>query len=344
MKTLAAVLVAAGKPLELMELEVPPLQPGQVLVQVEFSGVCRSQLMEVRGKRGEDRYLPHLLGHEGSGVVLAVGGGVRKVKPGDRVVLGWIKCGGMDVPGPRYLTDGVTVSAGAVTTFCERTVVSENRCVRLPDGVPSDVAVLFGCALLTGAGIVMNRIRPPDGASLAVFGLGGVGLSALMAAKLFRCSAVIGIDEEEERLALARQFGASHTIHAGRQDPVEEIVRVAGGTGVDFSVEAAGTGPTIETAFRAVRTCGGLCVFASHPPDGTRIALDPFDLIRGRRIEGSWGGDCRPDADIPKLAALYRDGKLPLEKLLCRRYALGQINTALDDLERRRVVRPLIVM
>jgi len=345
MLTRAAVLYELTRPLVVeTDITVPPLLPGQVLVKVAFSGVCRSQLMEARGKRGKDPFLPHMLGHEGSGTVVEVGEKVGKVKPGDRVILGWIKGEGIDVPGTRYRHGNETINAGGVTTFSDYAIVSENRCVRLPDGVPLDIAVLFGCAIPTGAGIVMNRIRPEKGSTIAIFGLGGVGLSALMASQLFGCSSVIAVDVEEEKLKLALEFGATHSVNSTRCDPVQEVLKITGGKGVDYSVEAAGLAKTIEESFLSVRKFGGLCVFASHPQAGAKIELDPYDLICGRKIEGSWGGSSCPDRDIPLLAGLYLEGKLPLERMLSVRYPLEKINQALDDLENRKIVRALIEM
>lgn len=298
--------------------------------------------MEARGRRGPDHYLPHLLGHEGSGVVSEIGQGVRKVGPGDRVILGWIKGSGADATGSRYQCGTQFFNAGAITTFNEFAVVSENRCFRLPEGVPMDVAVLFGCAVPTGAGIVLNEIRPPAGATLAVYGLGGVGMSALMATKLCKCAMVVAVDVSDEKLALAREFGATQTINSRATDPVEAIRGMTGGKGVDFAVEASGLSRVIEAAFKSVRRAGGLCVFASHPAHGEEIRLDPYELICGKQIRGTWGGSTDPDADIPRFAELYRQGQLPLEKLITHRYPLERINEALEDLEGMRVGRPLI--
>lgn len=337
-----AVLEEAGKPLRIVEdLVVPSLARGQVLVRLAYSGVCRSQLMEARGQRGEDRYLPHLLGHEGSGVVEAVGEGVTKVRAGERVILGWIHSRGLGPGSTRYACGGRSINAGAVTTFNELAVVAENRCVKLPEGVPMDVAVLFGCALPTGAGIVMNLLHPPAGSSIAIFGLGGIGLSALMAMRLFGCARIIAVDISPSKLTLAREFGATHTVNPTRENPVNEVCRIVP-DGVDFSIEASGTPVAIEQAFDAVRRNGGTCVFASHPPQGHRISLDPYELICGKRIMGTWGGECDPDRDLPKLAELYKRGLLPLEKLIPTRYRLDDINHALDDLERGIAFRPLI--
>lgn len=343
MKMKAAVLVRLGQPLAIeSDIQVPAPRHGQLLVKLAYSGVCHSQLMEARGRRGKDSYLPHLLGHEGSGEVVEAGDGVTKVKTGDRVILGWIKGRGLDAGGAAYECNGQKINAGGVTTFNEYAIVSENRCVPVPEGVPMDVAVLFGCAIPTGAGIITNTIRPAKGGTVAIFGLGGIGLSALMATQLFDCATVIAVDVEPEKLALAREFGATHTVNSSESDPVEAVYRITRGTGVDYSVEAAGLTVSIEQAFKSVRNGGGLCVFASHPAHGEVVRLDPYDFICGKRLEGSWGGMSRPDDDIPMFGRLYREGKLPLEKLITKRYRLEEINEALGDIERRKVTRPLI--
>lgn len=344
MRTRAAVLYELGQPLHIEELEIPPLRFGQVLVKVSCSGVCQSQVMEVRGKRGPDRYLPHLLGHEGAGLVVDIGTGVTKVRPGDRVVLTWIKGHGTGCGGSQFLMNGQLVNAGAVTTFSDYTVVSENRCAKLPDGVPMDVGALFGCAVLTGAGVVLNTMHPSPDNSIVIWGVGGVGLSAVMAAKLCQCTIIIAVDVQGTKLDLARAFGATHIIDDRAMDALLRILEIAGEGGVDFAFEAAGHASTIERAFQAVRKGGGLCVFASHPPVGERICLEPHDLISGKHIRGTWGGESRPDEDIPRFAALYCRGKLPLEQLITKRYTLNQINQALKELENGTIGRPLIEM
>ena len=340
----AAVLYEVGQPLCVEELEIAGTGPGQVLVEIAFSGVCRSQLMEARGGRGVDPWLPHLLGHEATGTVVEIGDGVTKVGPGDRVVLTWIRSSGQEVGGGKFCKGSRRINAGPITTFGTHAVVSENRIVPLPEGVPLDVGVLFGCALATGAGMVMNELNPEPGSSIAVFGMGGIGLSALMATKLFECQLVIAVDVSDAKLQTATEFGATHTIDARTQDPVEAIRALTDGRGVDYSLEAAGATHTIEQAFASVRKHGGKCLFASHPDSGHRIQLDPHDLISGKNIAGSWGGASQPDRDIPILARLYREGRLPLERLLTKRYSLADVNQALDDLESHQVFRPLLAM
>jgi S-(hydroxymethyl)glutathione dehydrogenase/alcohol dehydrogenase len=339
----AAVLTALGRPLELLDgIEPPALRSGQLLVKVAYSGLCRSQVMEARGARGEDPWLPHMLGHEGSGRVLAVGEGVAKVHPGDLVVLGWIRGRGLDAGGSRFTRGAEVINAGGVTTLGELAVVSENRVTPLPAGVPLDAAVLFGCALPTGAGLVLHEIAPRPGAAIAFFGLGGVGASALLASALQDYALRIAVEVTDEKLALAADLGADVVVDARSSDPLETIRRHTGGHGVDYAIEASGRVEVIEQAFEAVRTRGGLAVFASHPPADQRIRLDPHALISGKQIRGSWGGASDPDRDVPRLAALYRDGRLPLERIMSRPYRLEEINQALDDLEAGVAARPII--
>lgn len=336
----AAVLYELGRPLVIEELEVPELRRGQVLVKVQYSGVCHSQLMEARGFRGQDRFLPHLLGHEGVGLVEKIGPEVKKVKVGDRVVLGWIKGSGIEAGGTQYRSkNGTMINSGGVTTFSEVTVVSENRLVTIPAAIPDQVAVLFGCAVPTGAGIVLNELKPRAGATMAVFGLGGIGLSALMAAPLFNLKKVIALDVEPSKLELAKKFGATDVINSANVDAVKAIKELTNGEGVDYAVEASGLARVIEAAFASVKLKGGKTVFASHPKHGDKISLDPFELICGKTIQGSWGGGCDPDRDLPQFYDMYLNGRLPLNELLSKPYALEQINEALDALENRKVAR-----
>lgn len=341
-KAKAAVLFELNTPLVIEELEVPALKAEQVLVKLAYSGVCHSQLMEVRGERGFDRYLPHLLGHEGSGTVLEVGKKVTKVKPGDHVALTWIRGSGAEISGTQYKKADTIFHAGRVTTFNDHAVISENRCVKIQKNIPLDIAALFGCAVLTGAGIVLNDIKPEINSSILIWGVGGVGLSAVMAAIIAECSLIIALDTKSENLQLATDFGATHCIDVTKGDAIKRIHEIVGDQGVKYAVEAAGKTSTIESAFQAIQKSGGVCVFASHPPAGEKICLDPHDLISGKQIRGSWGGGSQPDSDLPIFVDYYMKGKLPLEKLIGRMYSLEQVNLALDELEREARGRSLI--
>ena len=339
----AAVLFNTGEPLKIIEgIEMPALIKGQVQVKLRYSGLCHSQLMEVQGGRGEDKYLPHLLGHEGVGIVEAIGEGVTKVKRGDTVVIGWIQGDGLNAPGGKYPHDGYTINSGSATTLCERSIVAENRVVKLPEGFPEKLAVLLGCALPTGLGLVFNELKPEPNKTIAVFGLGGIGMSALLAAKLASPEKLIAVDVNEEKLALAKQLGATDVINGQKQDPVAAIQALTNGLGVDYSLEAGGTTRTIEQAFESVKDGGGQCIFASHPANELKIQLEPHAFHRGKSIRGSWGGGSQPDTDIPKFADLYIKDELNLEVLISREYTLEQVNDAIDDLANKKIIRALI--
>lgn len=341
--TRAAVLEELGKDLVVKTLSIPELLPGQVLVKVLFSGVCRSQVMEVRGGRGKDPWLPHLLGHEGSGIVLAVADGVKKVKPGDAVILGWIKGDGLDAPGAMYLCGDQIINSGRVTTFCNYTIVSESRLVLKPAALAFDTAVLFGCALPTGAGMVLNELKPSFDQTVLVLGLGGIGLAALMALKALGVRCIIAVDISDEKLNLASHLGATHTFNSKTEGLQQAVLDLTTG-GADICVESGGRVDTIEMGFSLIRKNGGKLLFASHPPDGEMIRLAPHELISGKQIAGSWGGATSPDLDIPNMQALFESVNIPLGVLLTKRYSLEQVNEALYDLEAGRVFRPLIVM
>lgn len=343
MKTHAAILVEPGKPLEIGELEVPPAGPGQVLVEVAFSGVCRTQLLETRGLRGPDAYLPHCLGHEGSGTVIEVGDRVTKVARGDRVVLSWIKGSGADVAGTVYGWGKRKVNAGGVTTFMRHALASENRVTGIADTIDMKEAALLGCALPTGMGAVLNTLAPQPGQSIAVFGVGGVGQCAVMGAQAAGCDPIIAIDPNPAMRALARNFGATATVDPHDEDAVEAVRRLTDG-GADFAVEAAGITIVMLQALEAVRPRGGRAVVIGNAPKGDVMTVDPGLFNAGKSLMGTWGGDTDPDRDQARFAGLVAAGRHDLSRLLSAPYRLEAINDALADLEGGRVGRPIIAM
>ena len=276
MHTLSAVLTELNQPLRFLELAIPELKSGQVLVDVAYSGVCHSQLLEVRGKRGPDRFLPHTLGHEGSGTVMGVGLGVTKVKPGDRVVLSWIKGNGTDVPSTIYQSAEGPVNSGAISTFMRRTVISENRVTPIPNTFPLREAALLGCAVPTGGGVVLYTAGVRPGSSVAIFGIGGIGLSAILVANLMNATTIIAIDVFDHKLDQAHRSGATHLINARHQDPLSAILEITSHRGVDYAIEAAGRRETMELAFQSVRDGGGLCVIAGNLPDLIQRRIVPL--------------------------------------------------------------------
>lgn len=340
--TKAAILEQVNQPLRVANLKIPVLGPGQVLVDMKWSGLCRSQLMEMQGARGPDKYLPHLLGHEGAGVVKDIGASVSKVSPGDHVVITWIKGSGLEGGSTSYLEGSSSVSAGPVTTFSSYAVISENRCIPFDKSVPMDVASLLGCAVPTGAGIVINEIDLTPASSIAIWGVGGIGLCAIVGAVLTGCEQIVAIDITDEKLEMARSFGATNLVRADQKDFDDQLLSMTNGVGFDFAVEATGNVEVVERAFESVRDFGGLCIFASHPPVGHKISIEPHALIRGKQIRGSWGGSTNPDKDIPKFVDLYLSGRLPLDKLISHRFKLDQINQAFKQFNEGRGQRILL--
>jgi len=324
----AAILVEQRQPLVVDQIELPPaLDVGQVLVRVRTTGICGSQLGEIDGVKGADRYLPHLLGHEGAGRVEAVGPGVRYVKPGDTVVLHWRKGPGIEAAPPAYTWQGRTVNAGWVTTFNDWAVVAENRLTAIAADSDLEVAALFGCAVTTGFGVVINNARLTIGESVVVFGAGGVGLNIVQAAALVSAYPVIAVDLYNNRLELARRMGATHTINARTEDAFARIRKILGGE-TDVFIDNTGQPQIIEQGY-AITKPQGRTILVGVPKKGADVHLHTLPLHFGKTLSGSHGGETVPQSDIPRYQALYRQGRLRLNDLITHRYPLAGINQAI---------------
>lgn len=343
MKTEAALLVETGKPLVIATLEMPALKPGQVLVEIAFSGACGTQLMEISGAKGEDKWCPHCLGHEGSGTVLETGSAITKVKTGDKVVLSWIKGTGVEAGGTVYDWDGKKVNSGGVTTFQRHALVSENRLTLLPQGMDMDVAVLLGCAAPTGMGAVYNVLKVKAGDSVVIFGTGGIGLNAVMAAALVGANPVIGVDLRASRRDLARAFGATHVIDPAAGDVAGQIKAIAP-QGIDVAVEATGIPSVMADAVGITRQQGGRAVVIGNARHDAVFTMSPSVFNQGKSLLGTWGGDSVPDRDYARYGRLLASNRYPVRQLLSEPYRLEDINQALDDLRAGKVARPLIDM
>ena len=337
----AAVLVAPNKPLEIMDLRFPTLKDGQVLVRNIASGICRSQLMEAKGMRGEDKWLPHLLGHEGVGVIEKVGPQVTKVKIGEKVIIGWIIGQGYSSVSPQFSNaNGASINSGAATTFSEYSVVSENRVYIAPEGFPDDFLALFGCALLTGGGMVLNHFDSKLHKNLLVLGFGGVGSSAAVVLDSLHSTSIVIVDESEARRNQARLMGFKNVFSFQEFESVNCHKSI---DKFDLCIESAGSTATIELGFSLLNESGRL-VFASHPESGARISLDPFELINGKLIFGSSGGGSKPEQDIKIISKLLQESRLNLEYMLGDVFELNEVNQALKQLEMAKPGRPLIRM
>jgi S-(hydroxymethyl)glutathione dehydrogenase/alcohol dehydrogenase len=339
----AAILTAQREPLTLDEVEPQAeLRFGQVRVRVHYSGICGSQIGEIDGVKGPDRWLPHLLGHEGSGTVLDTGDGVTTVAPGDQVVLHWMRGAGVEAPTPSYSWGGDTLNAGWVTTFNEEAVVSENRVTRLPEGVELEVAPLLGCAVTTGAGVVTHDAGLRVGESIVILGAGGVGLSAVQAAALGGAPPIVAVDLLEPTLELARRLGATHAFTGSDPEMASAVRDALGPGGADVVVENTGNPRMIELACDLTGP-QGRTILVGVPPADDLPRIPTLPLHFGKVLRGSFGGGCRPERDIPRYAALYRAGKLDLKALITDRYEFDELNQAIDDLRAGRVAGRAVI-
>lgn len=326
----AAVLTELKAPLSIIELTMPEaLAVGQVLVKIHFSGICGSQLGEIDGAKGEDKYLPHLLGHEASGTVLDIGPGVRHVKVGDKVVLHWRKGLGIEAETPHFTCDGRKINAGSVTTFNEYAIVSENRVTAIPADSDLEVAALFGCAVTTGFGVVENNAKVKIGESVVVFGAGGIGLNIVQAAALVSAYPIIAIDLHDSKLALAKEMGATHVINSSNSDARQAIIDIVGSAGVDAFIDNTGQPAIIEMGYQLTKPQGRVTL-VGVPRKGSNINIYSLPLHFGKELSGSHGGEAIPQTDIPRYHQLFRNGRIQLKNLITNYYPLEQINQALD--------------
>lgn len=338
----AAILVEQKKPLVIADIEMPEkLEYGQVLVRVMTSGICGSQLGEIDGAKGTDKFLPHLLGHEGGGIVEEAGPGVTRVKKGDHVVMHWRKGLGMESATPKYKWNGRTVNAGWVTTFNEKAVVSENRLTRIPADVDFEIAALMGCAITTGFGVVNNDAKLKRGESIAIFGAGGVGLNVVQAASLITGGPIIAIDLYDNKLKLAKAFGATHMVNSSKTDAKSEIFKIVGQGGVDVAVEMTGNVKVIENAYDAT-SAKGRTILVGVPKAGEKARIYTLPLHFEKVLKGSHGGGSDPSVDIPKYIDLYKNNKINFKSMITHRFKLDDINKAIEGLRKGEIVKCMI--
>lgn len=373
MKIKAAVLnvmraplpYAQSCPLTIEELDLEPPGHGEVLVRMGAAGLCHSDLSVINGDR--PRPLPMALGHEAAGIVEEIGPGVSGLAKGDHVVMVFVpSCGhclpcaegrpALCEPGALANTRGTLLSgahrlrrAGAavnhhtgVSAFAQYATVSERSLVKIDAAVPLDEAALFGCAVLTGVGAVVNTAKVPVGGTVAILGLGGVGLAALLGAVAAGASRVVAIDLADDKLAFAQQLGATDTFNARAADCADNVRAVTGG-GLEYTFELAGSVKAMELAYKITRR-GGMTITAGLPPPDQNFAFPQVNLVAEERtIKGSYIGSCVPRRDLPRYVALYRQGRLPVDRLLTHRLRLEDINQGFDRLHEGRAIRQVVV-
>ena len=331
MKAMAAVLVEQKKPLVVEEIDIPAVQEGQVLVKVLCSGICGSQIGEIDGVKGPDKFLPHLLGHEGTAEVLECGSGVKTVKAGDHVALHWRPGEGLQGTPPKYKFVRGVINAGWITTFNKLALISENRMTVIPKDLDIEVGALMGCAVATGFGVIFNNAKLQRGQSLVVFGAGGVGLNMIQAAALVGAAVIIAIDLYDNKLELARKLGATHLINSSKADAAAEVRKIVGDAGADVAIDNTGNVKVIETAYD-LTGARGRTVLVGVPPKGNKVSIYTLPLHFGRVLTGSHGGEAEPAKDIPRYVEWVQGGKLSLKELVAKRYPLERINEAIADM------------
>ena len=363
MKITAAVTESMGAPFALQELELGDLRAGEVLVRMAAAGICHTDLI-IR-----DQWypvpLPAVLGHEGAGVVEAVGASVTLVAPGDRVGMSFDSCGHCPTcrsGRPSYCHEFWAYNFAAArpdgtsalsrngelihahffgqSCFATHCVAGERNVVKLPDSISLEVAAPFGCGIQTGAGGVLDALRAPAGSTLSVFGTGAVGLSAVMAGVIAGCTTIIGIDRIPARLELARELGATHVVDARERDAAQEVTRITG-YGADFSVETTGVPAVLRQAVDSLAP-RGTCGVVGAPPMGTEVALDMNTiLVAGRAVRGIVEGDSVPHTLLPRLIELWEQGKFPVDRLMTF-YDFDRIEEAAHDAEEGKVIKPVL--
>ena len=373
MKISAAVLdliglprpFAESRPLEISELDLDPPADEEVLVQIKAAGLCHSDLSVINGDR--PRPTPIALGHEAAGEVVEVGPGVSDLRPGDHVVMVFVPSCGRCAPcaegrpalcepaaisntAGTLLAGGRRLSRGGeavnhhlgVSAFADYAVSSRRSLVKIDNNLPFAEAALFGCAVLTGVGAVVNTAKAPAGSTVAVVGLGGVGLNSVLGAALVGARQIIALDVHDEKLGLARRLGATAAINASDADAAEQVKELTGG-GVDFAFESAGSVRALDLAYRLTRR-GGTTVTAGLPRPDEAWAAPAVNLVAEERtVKGSYVGSSIPLRDVPRYIELYQRGKLPVDKLMGEKLQLSEINPAFDRLASGLSSRQLLV-
>ena len=340
MKTTAAILVAQRQPLVIDEVELPALGYGHVLVEIQVSRICGSQIGEIDGVKGSDRYLPHLLGHEGGGIVREVGPEVTRVKPGDRVVLHWRPGRGIEPRPPVYTWRGQRCNAGWITTFNRYAIIAENRMTRVPADTDFEVCALLADTLTTGFGVINNDAAVKIGESVVVVGVGGIGLGTVLGAKLAGAHPIIAVDVHDHKLEKAREYGATHTINSKSGDFAVAAEAVLGGK-ADVVVDGTGVPSVLAQAF-ALAGPLGRCIGVGVMHHERQLTLNTLPLHMGKVLRGSHGGESQPAEDVPRYLRMMRDGRFDPRGFVSHRLPLEQINDGIDRMRSGEVIHAMV--
>jgi S-(hydroxymethyl)glutathione dehydrogenase/alcohol dehydrogenase len=341
LKTIAAILVEQRRPLVIDEVEVPALKRGQVLVEIHATRVCGSQIGEIDGVKGPDKFLPHLLGHEAGAIVIEVGSEVAHVAPGDRVVCHWRPGAGIDAGGAAYDWNGTKVNAGPITTFQKYAVIAENRLTKVPPDTDFELCCLLADTLTTGFGIMNNDAKVQRGESVVIFGVGGIGLGAVFGAKLAGANPIIGVDLHDHKLAKAAEYGLTHQINASRENAADRVNEILGGL-ADVTIDGTGNPKVIETAYDLTKLRGGRCVLFGVMPQDQRVSIHTLPLHFGRTLIGSEGGQSRPDIDIQCIVHMLSERGINVSGFVSHRSQLKNLPEVVGLMRSGEVVHAIL--
>ena len=341
MKTMAAILVEQKKPLVLDDVELPALGFGQVLVDIKASRICGSQIGEIDGVKGPDKWLPHLLGHEAGGIVLEVGPEVRHVKPGDRVVCHWRPGRGIEARGAVYNWGGKPCNAGPITTFQQLSILSENRVTPVPSDTDFELCCLLADTLTTGFGAINNDAGVKIGEAVVVIGCGGIGLGTVLGAKLAGGHPVIAVDVQDHKLQAALKQGATHAVNSVREDFSEAVLRILGGSRPDVVVDGTGNPAVLEKAFALAGNFARVVGVGVMPGD-KKISINTLPLHLGKILRGSHGGGSLPAEDIPRYLRMARAGRFDVRGFVTHRIPLGEVNDGIAKMRSGEVIHCII--
>lgn len=328
----AAILFKQNEPLKIEEIAFKSsLKVGQVLVKIHISGICGSQIGEITGAKGKDKYLPHLLGHEACASVLEIGPGVKHVSPDDLVVLHWRPGIGIQAEPPIYFLGDKKINAGWVTTFNSLAIVSENRCTKVPKSTNHELVAMFGCAITTAFGVIEKNAELKMGESILIYGSGGIGLNMIQAASLKSAWPIIAVDLYDNRLELAKKMGATHTINASYQNVEYEINKILNNGKLNVFIDNTGLPKIIEFGYKITDDFGKI-VLVGVPRSENKTLLYTLPMHFGKKIIGSHGGETQPHLDIPRYLNLFENKLCNLESLITTYIELDNINKGIKDM------------
>jgi Zn-dependent alcohol dehydrogenase len=342
----AAILENIDASLAIADVELTDLTFGQVLVKVLASGICGAQLLEIGGHKGNAKFVPHLLGHEGCGIVEEVGVGVTRVKKGDKVVMHWRKGEGIESDFPSYVYKGTIIQSGKITTFSEYSIVSENRVTPVPQDTPNELCALLGCGLSTALGTINEEAELKFGESIIIVGAGGLGVNLIKAAKLASAYPIVAIDIHDHKKEVALQLGAHLYINAQKENISDALQEAFGIREVDVIVETSGNKKAVESTLPLLAGSGRY-IMVGQPKPGESIELTNAHHMfggEGKLIKATQGGQFSPSKDIPRYIRLHKAGILNVDNVITHRVSLGEINDAIDLVRKGQASRILIEM